>query len=246
VFFCPSRSRRDVGWKAAFLIIVIESRAYVAIRRNTLTRENNGRHRSILSASSVQHRSADTAQQRLSNRRFQSPSHIRYYRTGLPCLEKLQMRKGFGLIAASVLLFGSIAPVRAESPYAVYESTAAFDDVIQALTMAIQDKGMYINNVMHMDEMLERTGKDLGAEETIYLKAQSVEFCSAVLSRRMTSENPLRIVNCPFIVSVYVTPEQPDTTYVVHRKLLAGDDTPVMQEVAAMLESLGQAAAEGF
>lgn len=112
--------------------------------------------------------------------------------------------------------------------------------------MAIQDRGMYINNVMHMGEMLERTGRDLGMEEKIYGHAESIEFCSAILSRKMTSENPARIVNCPFIISVYTLPDDPDTTYIVHRKVWLGDEQGVMQEVAEMLRSLGAAAAEGF
>ena len=105
---------------------------------------------------------------------------------------------------------------------------------------------MYINNVMHMGEMLERTGKDLGAEKQIYTKAESIEFCSALFSRRMTEENPARIVNCPYIISVYTLPEEPDATYIVHRRLNIGDDSPVMQEVEAMLESLGRAAKEAW
>ena len=68
--------------------------------------------------------------------------------------------------------------------YAVYESESSFDDVLQGLKLAIEERGMYINNVMHMSEMLERTGKDLGMDEVIYGRAESVEFCSAVLSRR--------------------------------------------------------------
>ncbi len=144
------------------------------------------------------------------------------------------------------LLLACSANAWAEQPYAVYKSASTFDDVMQALTMAIEEKGMYINNVMHMGEMLERTGKDLGMEQTIYTRAESIEFCSAVLSRRMTSENPHRIVNCPFIISVYVLPGEPDATYIVHRKVHMGDGEGVMQEVAAMLESLGKAAQDAW
>ena len=91
-------------------------------------------------------------------------------------------------------------PVLAGGAYAVYESESDFETVMEGAKMAIQERGMYINNVMHMDEMLERTGKDLGMDEKIYEKAHSIEFCSAVLSRKMTSEDPSRIVNCPFIL----------------------------------------------
>ena len=133
-----------------------------------------------------------------------------------------------------------------ESPYAVYKSQESFEDVMQGLKMAIEEQGLYINNMMHMGEMLERTGKDLGDEQQLYLKAESIEFCSAINSRKMIAENPHRIVNCPFIMSVYTLPQEPETVYIVHRRLNLGDDSPVMQEVEAMLEGLAEAAAEGF
>lgn len=149
-------------------------------------------------------------------------------------------------IFLALLLLGAGWRVSAESPYAIYKSESSFDDVMQALKMAIEEKGMYINNIMHMGEMLERTGKDLGAEKKIYDKAESIEFCSALFSRKMTEENPARIVNCPYIISVYRLPEEPDATYIVHRRLNIGDNSPVMQEVEAMLESLGKSAQEAW
>jgi uncharacterized protein (DUF302 family) len=146
---------------------------------------------------------------------------------------------------ALTLLLGLTPTLGAES-YAIYRSQSSFADVLQALKMAIEEKGLYINNIMHMGEMLERTGKDLGLGDSPYRQAESIEFCSAILSRKMTDENPARVVNCPFIVSVYVRTEEPDVTYIVHRRLDIGDDTPVMQEVEAMLETLGKAAAEAW
>jgi uncharacterized protein (DUF302 family) len=136
-------------------------------------------------------------------------------------------------------------PAAEPAGYAVYESDSSFEDVIDGLKLAIQERGMYINNVMHMDEMLARTGKDLGMEEIIYTRAQAVEFCSAVLSRRMTAENPARIVNCPFIIAVYTLPDDPDTTYLAHRRIPAGEAeaSGVMREIADMLQSVADSAA---
>jgi hypothetical protein len=89
------------------------------------------------------------------------------------------------------------AAALAAGPYAVYESDSGFETVMEGAKTAILERGMYINNIMHMGEMLERTGKDLGMEQKIYDRAESIEFCSAVLSRKMTLEDPSRIVNCP-------------------------------------------------
>lgn len=147
---------------------------------------------------------------------------------------------------ALVLLAALQGGVRADGGYVIYESESAFGDVMEGLKMAIQERGMTINNVMHMDEMLERTGKDLGLGGKLYGHARSVEFCSAVLSRKMVTENPARIVNCPFIISVYTLPGEEDKTYVVHRNIPAAETTAsaVMAEVARMLAGVAGAALE--
>jgi len=147
-------------------------------------------------------------------------------------------------------LFGTVAflalasTASAGDAYAVYESENDFETVMDGAKMAIQERGMYINKMMHMDEMLERTAKDLGVSEKIYEKAQSVEFCSAVLARKMTSENPARIVNCPFILSIYVLPAATDKTYVAYRRISEQEieSSQVMAEVAEMLKSVAEGA----
>ena len=150
-----------------------------------------------------------------------------------------------GAVASVGIALATSAFAAQSEGYAVYESESSFEDVMDALKLAIQERGMYINNVMHMGEMLERTGKDLGMEEQIYGQAESIEFCSAVLSRKMTSEDPTRIVNCPFIVAVYTLPGQPDATYVVHRVIPASETekSAVMQEVADILKAVAEGAA---
>ena len=148
------------------------------------------------------------------------------------------------LTMALIALVTLPAAVTAGGPYVVYESESDFDTVMEGAKMAIEERGMYINNVMHMGEMLERTGKDLGFEERIYEQAESIEFCSAVLSRKMTAEDPSRIVNCPFILSIYTLPGQSDKTYVAHRAISQEEieGSPVMAEVAAMLEGVAEGA----
>ena len=56
-----------------------------------------------------------------------------------------------------LILFAAPMSAIAGDAYAVYESENDFETVIEGATMAIQERGMYINNQMHMDEMLERT-----------------------------------------------------------------------------------------
>lgn len=155
------------------------------------------------------------------------------------------MKRNLLALALVSTLLG-VSPGFAQEPYAVHVSESAFEDVMDSLKLAIQDRGMYINNIMHMGEMLERTGKDLGIGGPVYLKAESIEFCSALLSRKMTTENPARIVNCPFIISAYVLPDEPDKTYIVYKRLPAEDQSEVMNSVREMLDGVAQAAASGW
>jgi hypothetical protein len=145
-------------------------------------------------------------------------------------------------LALLTLSLPSLAPA---GPYAVFESESDFETVMDGAKAAIQEKGMFINNVMQMGEMLERTGKDLGLGGEIYSQAQSIEFCSALLSRKMAEEDPTRIVNCPFIVAVYTLPDQEGKTFVAYRTVpeeeVAGSE--VMAEVAAMLQEVAEGAA---
>jgi uncharacterized protein (DUF302 family) len=146
-----------------------------------------------------------------------------------------------------IALFLLICPgltLAEKGPYVTRSAESGFEEVMQNLRLAIQDRGLYINNEMHMAEMLERTGKDLGFSGQAYLKAESIEFCSAVLSRKMVEEDPRRVVNCPFIISVYVLPAEPGRTFVAYRApaLEETQASAVMREVAEMLQTLATAA----
>ena len=66
--------------------------------------------------------------------------------------------------------------------------------------------------------MLKRTRKDVGGKP-LYLEAEYLVFCSALLSRK-TMESDIRNVGyCPYILTVYETKQNPGTIYISYRKL---------------------------
>ena len=105
----------------------------------------------------------------------------------------------------------------AESWMARKKVTASFDDTREAITMAIENRGLVINYVSHLGEMLERTGADIGATRRIFGQAQIIEFCSARLSRQMMELDPHNIVLCPFAISIYTLPGE-SGTWVSYRR----------------------------
>ena len=121
---------------------------------------------------------------------------------------------------AVTLLFAGLVQgaLAAGDHMAVFTKAGSFDDVRDAVGMAITDRGMVVNNVSHVGEMLERTGKVLGEARQIFLKAEVLEFCSAVVSRKMMESDPDNIVFCPYVISVYVVPEKPNEVRIAYRK----------------------------
>jgi uncharacterized protein (DUF302 family) len=106
----------------------------------------------------------------------------------------------------------------ANDSMAVYAKKGKFEDVRDDLEMAITGRGLVINNVSHIGDMLERTGKDLGDARQIFLKAEALEFCSAEISRKMMEADPDNIVFCPYVIAIYVVPERPDEVRIAFRK----------------------------
>jgi hypothetical protein len=110
-----------------------------------------------------------------------------------------------------------------------YEVTSSgFDSVVEFIKLAISDRGIKINNVSYIGNMLERTKEAVGASKTVYPdgQAQAIEFCSSTISRATMEADPHNIVFCPYVILVYTIPEQPDVVHVSYRRpLLVGDET---------------------
>lgn len=97
-----------------------------------------------------------------------------------------------------------------------------FEDVRDSVAGAIEGKGLVVNFVAHVGDMLERTGKDVGAKKQVYTKADVFEFCSAKFSRQMMESDPKLIAYCPYTVAVYALPDQPGKVHLAYRKLPQG------------------------
>jgi len=117
-----------------------------------------------------------------------------------------------------VATFSLVCGYAQASDQVVHSVKGKFSDVKENVEMAITDRGLVINNVSYIGNMLDRTGKAVGDTKKIYLKAETFEFCSAVYSRGMMEADPKNIVYCPYTIAVYVLPREPKKVYIAYRR----------------------------
>ena len=130
-------------------------------------------------------------------------------------------------------------------PVVVYPADSDFEDVIDNIKMAVEDRGMLVSGTLHVQDMLVRTGGDLGFDKNVYLHAESVEFCSALMSHRMVAADPRNLVICPFTIAAYELAAEPGQVYIAYRKqFLAGEADDAQKAVVKMLDEIAREAAE--
>lgn len=99
-----------------------------------------------------------------------------------------------------------------------YAQEAKFEDVREDLVLAIQNRGLVVDHTSYINNMLERTGKDLGTPTKIYVDGQAFSFCSAVTSRKTMEADVHNIAYCPYSLVVYATLKEPNIVHVAYRR----------------------------
>lgn len=139
---------------------------------------------------------------------------------------------------ALAILALAAAPAVAGEGQTFYAAEGDFDDVAFAVESAITDRGLVIDYVSHVGEMLARTGADVGSDVALYDRADVYLFCSAVLSRRVMEADAGNIAHCPYGIVVRDMPGEGGVE-VGYRHYPAGP----MQEVEALLDAIAREAA---
>ncbi|MBL3601377.1 MAG: hypothetical protein JMN25_16185 [gamma proteobacterium endosymbiont of Lamellibrachia anaximandri] len=138
------------------------------------------------------------------------------------------------LSVAGMAFAGGAAP----DPVVIYKADEVYEDVIDNIKMAVEERGMLVSGILHVSDMLNRTGPDLGYKQ-VFKKAESVEFCSAVISHKMTQVSPVNLVVCPFTIAVYIKADEPEQVYVAYRsQSLAGQADKVTAEILELLDGI--------
>ncbi|MCW8945278.1 MAG: DUF302 domain-containing protein [Sedimenticola sp.] len=104
-----------------------------------------------------------------------------------------------------------------DAPIVVYQLQDDYDSIKSNLEIAITGRGMLISNTLHISEMFERTAADTGLANTIYGKAESLEFCNIKLSHQMSSAHPANLSICPLTIGIYTLKSQPGELFLTYR-----------------------------
>ncbi len=155
------------------------------------------------------------------------------------------MMKTRCLLLAAVLVHLSFPAIAADPhPVVRYTKQGKFENVRDDLKMAIESRGLVIDNHAFVNRMLERTGKDVGSTRPLYTNAESFSFCSAALSRKTMEADPSNMSQCPYSVVVYATAKAPDQVVVSYRRPWRPDGSPAskasLKEVETLLDRIAR------
>jgi uncharacterized protein (DUF302 family) len=140
-------------------------------------------------------------------------------------------------LAALFTLFLAAQPALADQ-LVLTPSGQSFDDTTFALESAIVGRGLVIDYISHVGDMLERTRSDVGSDVVLFSNAQIFLFCSAILSRQVMEADWQNIAFCPYGISVIERPGDAVVVGYLHR------DADSMAPVNALLQAIVAEVAE--
>lgn len=134
------------------------------------------------------------------------------------------------IVFATVAVFAGYATVQAQEVNdSRYSKTvpAAFEDVFADLQDTVINRGLVIDFVGHVDDMLTRTSAaaqsitESGAKSP-YLHAKYIQFCSSKLTHKAVSADPQNLAICPYIVYLYEARSKPGKVTIGYRPPVFG------------------------
>lgn len=124
----------------------------------------------------------------------------------------------------------------------VHQTAGDYETVKAFLLAEIQQRGLVVNRIGDVNDMLGRTAGAVGATVTAFLNAEAILFCKADLSHNITHANPHNVVLCPYSIVVYETRAEPGTIYLGYRA--SGEGDPAVRIVNRLLDDIIRRAIE--
>jgi uncharacterized protein (DUF302 family) len=154
-------------------------------------------------------------------------------------------RHGLHLMLLAALALATL-PAAAQPVVSYVKAGAKFDDIRDNVRTAIENRGLVVDYQGQIGQMLDRTGADVGSTKPLYAGAQSLQFCSAKLSRKTMEAYAGNVVMCPYSIVVYATAAKPGDVVVAYRRLMSPGGGPAsrraLDEVEALLDAIAREA----
>jgi len=115
-----------------------------------------------------------------------------------------------------------------------YRKKGSYEDVKFELNDAVIRRGLAIDYTGHINQMLERTGADVGSTKRVYANAEFFLFCSAKLSRDMIEADAANVGYCPYVVFIYEAAETPGEIVIGYRRPPAAGNDASRKALAAI------------
>ncbi len=141
------------------------------------------------------------------------------------------------LLAWPVLLVGTESP-HTSGPARVYQTWGDYETIKAFLLAEIRGRGLVVNRIGDVNDMLGRTAGAVGATITAYRNAEAILFCKADLSHNITNANIHNIVLCPYSIVIYEPRSQPGTIFLGYRG--TGSEFPAVRIINRLLDEIIQ------
>jgi hypothetical protein len=125
---------------------------------------------------------------------------------------------------------------RVEGPSWVYPAKGDYLEVRADLVDAIESRGLVVSYIAHTANMLQRTADAVGAIEQTYDYGDTLLFCSAELTHKLTAANPHHMPLCPYSISAYALAGEPGIVYLAIRAPVKG--VPAYDAIHELLEGI--------
>ena len=148
-----------------------------------------------------------------------------------------------------VSIFAAVFPASAQDKAVTHYTKTVqteFSEVFADLQDAVINKGLVIDYVGNVDNMLNRTSSTAGSvtsdgDKSPYLNAKYMQFCSSKLTHKAVSADPHNLAICPYIVYLFETRAKPGYVTIGYRPPIFGPSKrsrKIKVEVLEYLESI--------
>ena len=151
-------------------------------------------------------------------------------------------------IALLLIVLGGVLPIISLASEGIITKAVNTDfaDVRIDIDNAIANRGFVVDFKSNIGAMLERTAADVGSSGAVFKHAETWQFCSSILSRKMVEVDPANIAYCPYTIFAYETIEKPGVVVVGFRLLSVEDGASkaILDEINGHLEAIANDVAE--